>query len=200
MILNPGLYKPSLASENPHEIFNITFGTTNTNGTGTETVSVLDSSMKFLTEHQISGSIYKDVVRLDETSLSVAEQALGEATDPPTPSFSYDGLIGFGTPLGDVLNSTPWFESLCDQGSLDECRFGLALETDGTGEQYFGKVEHDRFKGPLSVTSLFYDAYFDLYFEWATYGDIAVNGKAVERDVIVQFDSGTTVVVGSVIL
>jgi cathepsin D len=121
---------------------------------------------------------------------------LGEAAVPTTPSFPFDGLIGFGSPLSDVLNSTPWFHSLCDQGSLDECRFGLALETDGTGEQYLGKVEHDRFEKPLSLTSLYYDALNNTYFEWAIFGDIAAKGKVIARDALIQFDSGTTVIFG----
>jgi cathepsin D len=198
VFLNPGLYTPSPASENLNKTFNVTFGTTNTNGSGTETVGVLYSSETFLTESQILGPIYKDIVRLDGTSLSVPEQALGEVTVPTTPSFSYDGLIGFGSPISDALNSTPWFQSLCEQDSLDECRFGLALQTDGTGEQYFGNIEHGRFNGPLSVTSLLYDPYYDTYFEWATYGDIAANGKVIARDSIIEFDSGTTVIFGLV--
>lgn len=95
-----------------------------------------------------------------------------------------------------MFNSTPWFHSLCDQGSLDECRFGLALETNGTGEQYLGKVEHDRLEASLSVISLFYESYYESYFEWAAFGDIAANGKIVSRDAVIQFDSGTTVIFG----
>jgi cathepsin D len=198
VFLNPGLYTTSPVSENLNKTFNITFGTTNTDGSGTETVSILYLSETFLTEYQIFGSIYKDIVCLDRTSLSVPEQAIGEVTIPTTPSFSYDGLIGFGSPINDVLNSTPWFQSLCEQSSLDECRFGLAFQTDGTGEQYFGNIEHDRFKGRLSTTSLLYDPYYDTYFEWATYGDIAANGKVIAKDSIIEFDSGTTVIFGLV--
>jgi hypothetical protein len=66
-----------------------------------------------------------------------------------------------------------------------------------TGEQYFGKLEHDRFEGPLSVTSLYYDSHY-IPFEWATFGDIAANGKVIERDALIEFDSGTTVIFGSV--
>jgi hypothetical protein len=110
----------------------------------------------------VTGPIFEDLVQLDGTGLFVAEQALGAATSVFCP---FDGLIELSGTIpmfGDVLNSTAWFHNLCDQVSLDECRFGLALETDGTGEQYLGKFEHGHFDGDLSITSVDYDYDFDV--------------------------------------
>lgn len=137
------------------------------------------------------------MVRLDGTGLAVAEQAIGLTALPASPpAYPLDGLIGFAGPLSDVLNSSTWFLNLCAQRTVDECRFGLALDTDGTGKQYLGKVEHERFNEPLSVTSLYYLSQYQTYFQWTTFGDLAVNGEVVVKDASIIFDSGTTVIFG----
>ena len=138
--------------------------------------------------------MYKDVVALDHTSLSVLDQPLGAVADPLSPpTFPHDGLVGFAGLQQSALNATSWFNHLCDEGALDECRFGIAYETDSTGTQYFGKVEYDTFEGQLSVAPLYLPGW-----QWDTYADIAANGKVIERDAMIITDSGTTVVFGSV--
>lgn len=118
-------------------------------------------------------------------------------THPPnTTSFPHQGLVGFAGIESSALNSTSWFQSLCSQGSLDCCRFGLAFETDDTGVQYFGKVEHDRFQGPLSVAPLYGYGRPQGGLLWYLFGDIAANGKVIERDAAIVTDSGTTVIFG----
>ena len=119
-------------------------------------------------------------------------QPLGAVTDPLTPAtFPYDGLIGFAGLQQTALNASSWFNHLCDEGVLDECRFGIAYETDSTGTQYFGKVEHHVFEGELSKAPLYLPGW-----QWDTYADIAANGKVIERDALVITDSGTTVIFG----
>jgi pepsin A len=118
-------------------------------------------------------------------------------TDPLTPpTFPHDGLVGFAGPDSSALNSSSWFQGLCSQGSLDCCRFGLAFETDDTGVQYFGEVEYDRFIGPLSVAPLAKTETAPEGELWELFGDIAANGKVVERDALIVTDSGTTVIFG----
>ncbi|KAE9373114.1 acid protease [Stipitochalara longipes BDJ] len=183
VLLNPGKYKPSPASQTMNSNFTIEFGSTNPDGSGFENVT---------------GPIFKDLVSLDGTGLFVASQALGAATLDFCP---FDGIIGLADDIPmfpDSLNSTTWFATLCHQGSLDECRFGLALETDGTGEQYLGKIEHDRFEGDLSVTSVYYDFEYEAYVQWFAMGDLAANGEVVGRDSVFIFDSGTSVIIGPV--
>lgn len=113
------------------------------------------------------------------------------------PGFPHDGLVGFGGP-GSALNASSWFQDLCSQGSLDACRFGLALETDNTGVQYFGKVEYDRLAEPLSVAPVYVDSE-GVAQEWLVWSDIAVDGKVIEQDALIVTDSGTTVIFGPVV-
>jgi cathepsin D len=144
-------------------------------------------------DSQIGGPVYEDVVSLIGTKLSVPLQPLGVVTVPVSPpAFPNDGLVGFAGPDSSALNATSWFQSLCSQGTLDACRFGLAFETDNTGVQYFGKVEANRFDGKLSVAPLFNGE------QWTLFGDVAFNGTVIEKDVMIVTDSGTTTIFGLV--
>jgi hypothetical protein len=116
-------------------------------------------------------------------------------SDPQSPpSFPYDGLVGFAGLYQSAINSPSWFQNLCDGGLVSACRFGLAYKTDNTGVQYFGSVEQSRFDGALSVAPVVPDT------EWATWTDIALDGKVIEKNAMMVTDSGTTIIFGSVIL
>ncbi|TAQ83813.1 hypothetical protein B7494_g7863 [Chlorociboria aeruginascens] len=175
--LNPGVYEPSVNSVPEDENFTITFATTNPDGSGTAT---------------IAGPIFKDIVSLDNTSLSISQMPLGVVADPENPpTFPNDGLIGFANSTGSAVNSASWFTLLCSEGELDECRFGLAYQTDDTGTQYFGYVAEERFEGPLSVGPVVPEN------EWSTYVDVAYDGTVLLKDQWMVTDSGTTVMFGA---
>ncbi|KAF4630113.1 hypothetical protein G7Y89_g8027 [Cudoniella acicularis] len=174
--LNPGLYEPSKNSVNENDNFTITFETTNPDGSGTLT---------------IDGPIYKDVVSLDNTLLSIAQMPLGVVTVPLSPpTFPNDGLVGFSGVSQSAINSSSWFQHLCEEGQLQECRFGIAYQTDDTGMQYFGYVDEERFEGPLSVSPVPSEG------EWSTYMDVAYDGEVLLKDQLMWTDSGTTVMFG----
>ena len=140
---------------------------------------------------QISGLLYEDIVGLDGTSLTLPAQILGTVADPASPpSFPHDGLVGFAGLSQSAIKSASWFQHLCDHGFVDECRFGLAFETDDTGIQYFGYVDEERFYGDLSVAPVVPNE------EWASWMDIAYDGKVIEEDAWVVTDSGTTIIFG----
>jgi hypothetical protein len=116
---------------------------------------------------------------------------LGVVTVPESPpTFPNDGLIGFSGIYQTALNSSSWFQHLCDEHELDECRFGIAYQTDNTGVQYFGYVARERFDGPLSVGPVAPG------FEWSTFMDVAYDGKVIVKDQWMITDSGTTVMFG----
>jgi hypothetical protein len=153
----------------------------------------IHSQVHFLISFQIEGPIYKDIVTLDSTQLSITEMPLGIVTVPESPpTFPNDGLIGFSGIYQTALNSSSWFQHLCDEHELDECRFGIAYQTDDTGVQYFGYVDEDRFEGPLSVGPV------RTGFEWSTFMDVAYDGKVIVKDQWMITDSGTTVMFGLV--
>ena len=130
---------------------------------------------------------------LDGTSLTLPAQILGTVTDPVSPpSFPHDGLVGFAGLSQSAINSTSWFQHICDHGLVDECRFGLAFETDDTGVQYCGYVDEERFYGDLSVAPVVPNE------EWASWMDIAYDGKVIEENAWMVTDSGTTIIFGLV--
>jgi cathepsin D len=118
---------------------------------------------------------------------------LGAVTSPLSPpTFPNDGLIGFSGIYQTAVNSSSWFQQLCDAKELNECRFGIVYETDNTGEQYFGYVAEERFPGSLSVGPV------NPGYEWSTFVDLAYDGKVIVRDQWIITDSGTTVMFGFV--
>lgn len=86
------------------------------------------------------------------------------------------------------MNSSPFFQSLCNQGTLTSCRFGLSLRTNGTGTLHYGAVVTGDFSGSLVTVPT--------AGEWGVNGDITVNGKVVTQGASIITDSGTTVVFG----
>jgi hypothetical protein len=130
-------------------------------------------------------------VALDGTSLTLPAQTLGSVVDPASPpSFPHDGLVGFAGLSQSAIDETSWFQHVCDAGLVEACRFGLAFETDNTGVQYFGYVDESRFKGELSVAPVVPEE------EWASWVDIAYDGKVIEEDAWMVTDSGTTIIFG----
>ncbi|KAK5992341.1 Aspartic protease [Cladobotryum mycophilum] len=173
-ILNPGIYKPGPKSVDTNTPFRIAYATTNPDGSGSVSAS---------------GKIYQDVITQHGANLTVSKQYLGAITKPTSPAtFPHDGLIGYAGIDGSALGKTPFFQSLCDQGSLSSCRFGLALKSDQTGTLYYGSVATDRFSGNLTSVSS--------REEWTVTGDVTLNGSTVLRSVSIITDSGTTVIFG----
>lgn len=140
-------------------------------------------------QQQAKGKVYKDVITQHGANLTVSQQYLGAVTSPLSPpTFPHDGLIGYAGIDSSALQQTPFFHSLCDQGSLSSCRFGLALKADQTGTLYYGSVATESFSGSLiSVPALD---------EWVINGDVTLNGVTVQRNATIATDSGTTVIFG----
>ncbi|KAF3056820.1 aspartic peptidase domain-containing protein [Trichoderma sp. SZMC 28012] len=173
-ILNPGIYKPGSSSVNTKKTFRISYATTNPDGSGTLSAS---------------GQVYRDVITQHGANLTVPQQYLGAITSPKSPpTFPHDGLIGYAGIDSSALGQTPFFQSLCDQGTLSSCRFGLALNADETGTLYYGSVATDTFSGSLTSVSA--------SDEWIVTGDVTVNGATVQRSASIITDSGTTVIFG----
>jgi cathepsin D len=106
----------------------------------------------------------------------------------------HDGLLGFDTVQlrpGDIFgNYTTWFQNLCAQGDVPECRFGLALGTNGIGTQVIGELDASMYKGKLHSYPLLGG------FQWTVAANITHLGKVVDRNLSIIFDSGTANIVG----
>lgn len=99
-----------------------------------------------------------------------------------------DGIVGFaGLEVSAFHGASPFFHSLCEQGEVSPCRFGITLGN-GKGTQVLGALDETLFKGELSTTSIIQ--------EWALYADIALDGNIIKEDALVEFDTGTATVIG----
>ncbi|KAF4635739.1 hypothetical protein G7Y89_g2357 [Cudoniella acicularis] len=176
LLLNVGKYTPSTSSQDLGHEFNLSFSTSNSDGTGSESMTV---------------HTFQDTVTLSGSNFTIPSQALGVVKNPLSPpQFPHDGLIGFSGINNSFLNSESWFSNLCINHAFKECRFGLALGINETGTQYFGGVENDVFEGELSTAPL--------QEQWVTWGDVVFNGTIFEKGARMLMDSGTAVIFGPI--
>ncbi|KUJ16902.1 acid protease [Mollisia scopiformis] len=173
VIVNAGLYKPSSTSKSINATFDNTYATTSSDGTGTG---------------DVVGILYMDRVSFGTLS---ATQMVGEATGAAMiPS---DGIVGFAGKMFWQFpdNSTSFMQTLCTQGKVSECRFGLALANENNGSLIMGQLDTDMYTGDLAVGPIYQTG-------WATKMDLAVNGTIVTRDISVELDSGTATILGPI--
>lgn len=119
-----------------------------------------------------------------------ANQVIGAAKNQT--GIPHDGIIGFGPASTEFpgKNATAWVETLCEDGDLSECRFGLALNSDKTGSLVIGELESSLYKNDLSVVSSSES--------WTVNADIYINGSVSTSDTQVLLDSGTATIVGPI--
>jgi cathepsin D len=109
------------------------------------------------------------------------------STPPPNngtiTEFPHQGLVGFGGTAADQtqLGGTPFFQNLCDQKVVDQCRYGLAFGTNGTGVQVLGGVDEHLVSGSF----VYSDVSSNLL------GSVVADGKTILTDQIIILDSGT---------
>lgn len=139
---------------------------------------------------QIVGDLYSDVVTFGGLT---ATQIVGSANG--TSLLPKSGIVGFS---GQRFNQFPasssatsFFQSLCNQKKVSECRFGLALSDDGIGTQILGELDTSLYTGDLVVAPIIE--------KWVLPGDLVVSGVVQERDLPIELDSGTATIVGYVI-
>ena len=128
LYLNSGLYKPSEKSVDLNRTGQSGFGTWFANGCGTGFFHY---------------SVFKDTVSIGD--LVVKNQSFGVLPENPPkydlPPFPGDGIMGMSVGTDFTAGSSPgWFVNLCDQGQVEEQRFGMALGTQGKGNFVFGGV------------------------------------------------------------
>ncbi|PQE21908.1 aspartic protease precursor protein [Rutstroemia sp. NJR-2017a BVV2] len=180
LVLNPGLYKPSSHSINLNSTFAVTYGTTTGGGAGS-------------TSQTIIANLYNDTTNFH--SLTIPSQTIGTAGANHTSNSTYpgQGILGLGNPLFSGSGATPFFHNLCAQNLIPECRFGLALHTNNTGSLTLGGLDSDLVPGgDTALTKV------PLVMEWFAYGDVVLDGEYVFRDALLEFDSGTTGIVGPI--
>lgn len=118
-----------------------------------------------------------------------ALQPVGSATG--SAQIPHDGIVGFSGQSFvqfPIPNATSFFQTLCNDKAVSSCRFGLALNSDGTGTQLLGEIDSTLYAGDLSLVPTIY--------EWVVSSDVAVNQKIYASDATVLMDSGTPGITG----
>lgn len=135
VIINPGAYKPSSKSVALNGTYFDDFGTWREDGCGTAPL--------------LSHGYMDDVTML---GLTVENQAIFSLVESPpknyTKNFPNDGI--FGTSIGTGHGRVGWMDNLCKRGTIEECRYGLAFGTAGTGNMIVGTLDDSLFEGNLT--------------------------------------------------
>lgn len=134
---------------------------------------------------KVAGNLFNDTVSFGSlSSIQTVGSAKGAAQIPG------DGIVGFaGAAVAQFPNgAAPWFHTLCNDGKVTSCRFGIVLGNDGTGTQVLGELDTSLFEGDLTTTSVVQ--------EWAIFADLALDGKIIKPDVPVELDTGTATITG----
>jgi pepsin A len=99
----------------------------------------------------LTGDLYTDQVSL---AGSTATQLIGSAKGPSLLPIS--GIVEFSSQKfnGFPNNSTSFFETLCTQGQVEECRFGLGLEDDESGSLVMDELATGLFDINLTVSPI----------------------------------------------
>jgi len=146
----------------------------------------------------LSGFLSTDSVTVGD--IVVKGQTFAEAVKEPGIAFiaaKFDGILGMGWPQISVKGIKPVFNSMIDQGLLNDKTFSFwlnrrAAETDG-GELVFGDVDAKHYTGSFSTVPLTRDGYWQFKMD-----GVDVDGKPSFCNGGCQAiaDTGTSLLVG----
>jgi len=189
VVVDPGLYVPGPASQDLNRSYFIRYRLKQwqRHQQCKRSISLRHGSANHDTFWQLQGEIYSDQVTLG--SLTADNQLVGSvANSSASLTFPHQGIVGFAGQRFSGFNSTPLFHTLCNQRRVSQCRFGLALNINGSGTQVLGDLDTFLYDGSLSIAPILS--------EWFLAGDIAVGGNILQRDALIELDSGTATVIG----
>lgn len=119
-------------------------------------------------------------------------QSIGEVKNSTDGKFfPHSGIVGLAGNRFAADNTTPFLHALCSLGLVEECRFGLALGSAGTGNLIMGKLDNSLFKGNLTTAPILE--------EWFLKSDIIFKGETFSADAVVELDSGSATVTGYIL-
>lgn len=142
----------------------------------------------------VSGYLSQDTLRL--AGVELPEFIFGETLSHYQPTFTsstFDGIVGLGFRQIAWVDSTPFFELLCQQSHLTHCIFSVYLRR-MTGEHYggeiiFGGIDTSRYKGILHYVPLTKIGYWQ--FEMSS---VFVGNKQIDAKVNAILDTGTSLI------
>jgi len=144
------------------------------------------------------GYVSQDTVNFG--GLDAVEQEFAEATHEPGVAFiaaHFDGILGMGFKTISVNQITPVFNSLWEQGKLDQNMFSFFLNRDvhapTGGELDLGGYNSDLFEGEIQWHDVTIPAYWQLSLESVSYDGENTNTCGGDCAVIIDTGSSLTI-------
>ncbi|KAI0629776.1 acid protease [Trametes polyzona] len=111
-----------------------------------------------------------------------------------------DGVAGFSPPASsndDLSNGQGLIETICQQGDLDPCQFGLVLGKDGQGSLVLGEMDESKISGQVTVLpTASHDSWTVVNASASDAPSIFVDDQPFSR-IFATFDNGTPNIIGS---
>jgi saccharopepsin len=136
---------------------------------------------------KVSGMLSYDNVKLG--NLTIKNQEFGQAENLTFTDSKFDGILGLGLSSGVLLN-------LKNQGLIENSVFALYLQSNETleGEFEIGQINSDRAARGISWSPLISKS------DWKiSFNGIYVNEKLLTRSQTAIVDTGTSLLVGSIV-
>ncbi|KAM0746270.1 acid protease [Meredithblackwellia eburnea MCA 4105] len=152
-------------------------------------------------DQQVSGTVYTDTVSAG--SLDAFQQSFAVINNE-SGSFAgdaIDGVLGLGYPSLSNIGSTPFVNTLWNQGTIDQNVFGVTLaeagdsgvtkrwagDYSGGSELFIGGFNKKKISGDITYTNVTKQAF------WMVAGSGTLNGRVVAHNQNFIMDTGTTI-------
>lgn len=183
--INRGLYDASNFSKDLDEPGGLSGFTAQADGCQ-EMYMTYNASMDLMSTHGLISS--------DQTLAYLVKPSSSEATlTGPENRVPDDGIVGFTYDVRSPLMSNvsghhkrlPFFQKLCNQSRVTECRFGLALGTAGKGSLTMGRNADELYRDELGAVTLPLMGQYDQKWQWQFQGNVhdqraAVHAKSLD--------------------
>ncbi|KIK53004.1 hypothetical protein GYMLUDRAFT_49583 [Collybiopsis luxurians FD-317 M1] len=184
ILIKEGEYKPSSSSQQTNLGEFIQF-----NGASQDGVAPAQETVSFVLDDMTFGGV-------NVSNFLVGNITLGD----PLPG---DGVAGFSPPASDFSGGDPTFssgqgtfETMCDNGAVSPCQFGLTLKTDGSGSFIFGEMNKSQIQGTVTTLPTTQNDSWTVNNSTVDSAPIlVVDGQSIGH-IFVTFDSGTPNVIG----
>ncbi|KAI9066029.1 acid protease [Trametes sanguinea] len=188
ILIKEGLYKPSPTSQQTNISEFIQF-----NGASADGIAPASETVFFVRD---------DVTFAGATLHDFLVGNITQGDDLPGDGqvlLAFTQVAGFSPPASDnddFSNGQSLIETLCQEGDLTPCEFGLALGRNGTGSFIFGEMAQELISGPITVLPTSnHDSWEVVNSTEADSPILVVDGKPFSH-IVPTFDNGTPNIIG----
>ncbi|XP_010215562.1 PREDICTED: cathepsin E-like [Tinamus guttatus] len=147
---------------------------------------------------QLLGIAGRDTLQI--SNISIKGQDFGESVFEPGVTFAlahFDGVLGLGYPSLAVGNALPVFDSIMNQGLVEQPLFSFYLKrgenTENGGELILGGIDHSLYKGSIHWVPVTEKSYWQIHLN-----NIKIQGRVAfcSHGCEAIIDSGTSLITG----